>query len=1060
MTPEEFISHWSPGGGGSDKLVGGGYGMSERAGAQPHFIGLCALLGVDAPNDAANYTFELGTRKIDQKRGFADVFKRGCFGWEYKAPGGDLTAALRQLKDYANALDNPPLLIVSDRLAFEIHTQFTGRPTETYRISLKHLGDPAQRELLRRAFIDPASFQPKRTNRDITEEAAKAFADVAERMRHERREPPERVAHFLTQCLFCFFAEDVGLLPERLFEKLVAKQITPEKLRGALIELFEKMQRGGLFGMEDIPWFNGGLFQKIDVPMITPMDVAALKTASQLNWSAIDVAIFGTLFERGLDPKKRSQLGAHYTDPATIMRIVTPVVERPLRAEWALVRDDIAKLTSKSKKHGDAAATKAKAALIKFLDRLASYRVLDPACGSGNFLYLALKTLKDIEHSVHVEAEALGVERPLDLVTSPANVLGIELNEYAAELARVTVWIGELQWRLQHGYPFKQNPVLEPLDHIECRDALLVYPPPHHIGATAHEADWPRADAVIGNPPFVGDKKMRAELGDEYTETLRKVYAGRVPGGADLVTYWFEKAGAAIERGDLKYAGLVSTNSIRQRANRSVIERIVTTTPIHAAWSDEAWVNDGAAVRVSIVCIGDTSAQPTLDGEAVSKIHPDLTATTDAGVGSDLTQANPLRENESASYFGVCLAGPFKVPGATAAAWLRLPNPNGKSNADVLRPIYNGADITRRWVGDWAIDFGPRLNDQDAALYEAPFGHAVRVVKPVRATNREKSRSESWWRHGRPRPELRAKLTGLSRYIVTPETAKHRLFVFFPASIAPEHSLIVIPRADDTTLGLLSSRFHVLWATSKGGTLEDRPRYNSTATFETFPFPAGLTPHDTRDQQTETLEDGAVIPATRSAASVALVASQEREGVACWPPENDSDNRQCHRVVGDESRCPETNKQRDASGDSANSQTHDAPRANAISIARAAKRLNDLRERWLNPPEWTERVPEVVPLGMETSPYPDRILPRANLSAADAAELKKRTLTNLYNQRPAWLADAHATLDAAVAAAYGWTDYTSAMTDNEILARLLALNHARSAGAAPASASASAQGTL
>jgi hypothetical protein len=208
MTPEDFISKWSPGGGGTDTLVGGSYGMSERAGAQPHFIDLCRLLGVDSPDDADNYTFEKGTLKLGQKRGFADVFKRGCFAWEYKPPGGDLGGALRQLKDYANALDNPPLLIVSDRLAFEIHTQFTGRPTETYRIALKDFGDPAKRELLRRAFTDPASFQPKRTNRDITEAAAKAFADVAERMRNERREPPE-------------------------------------KLGGALIELFEEMQRGG-----------------------------------------------------------------------------------------------------------------------------------------------------------------------------------------------------------------------------------------------------------------------------------------------------------------------------------------------------------------------------------------------------------------------------------------------------------------------------------------------------------------------------------------------------------------------------------------------------------------------------------------------------------------------------------------------------------------------------------------------------------------------------------------------------------------------------------------------
>jgi len=1075
MTPDEFISHWSPGGGGSDKLVGGGYGMSERAGAQPHFIGLCALLGVDAPNDAANYTFELGTRKIDQKRGFADVFKRGCFGWEYKAPGGDLTAALRQLKDYANALDNPPLLIVSDRLAFEIHTQFTGRPTETYRISLKHLGDPAQRDILRRAFVDPASFQPKRTNRDITEEAAKAFADVAERMRHERREPPERVAHFLTQCLFCFFAEDVGLLPERLFEKLVAKQITPEKLRGALIELFEKMQRGGLFGMEDIPWFNGGLFQKIDVPMITPMDVAALKTASQLNWSAIDVAIFGTLFERGLDPKKRSQLGAHYTDPATIMRIVTPVVERPLRAEWALVRDDIAKLTSKSKKHGDASATKAKAALIKFLDRLAGYRVLDPACGSGNFLYLALKTLKDIEHSVHVEAEALGVERPLDLVTSPANVLGIELNEYAAELARVTVWIGELQWRLQHGYPFKQNPVLEPLDHIECRDALLTtdrayrenvaaeavdsrLPPGiamrerwgserddgstdwhtvrdmHRVGHKfIAETAWPRADAVIGNPPFVGGSKKRRELGDETFEALAKIYDGRVPAGADLVCYWFEKALRQMTRGELTRAGLVSTNSIRGGSNREVLDAIVKVGVISDAWSDEPWVNDGAAVRVSLICFKTTNETvveaPQLDGATVATIFADLTAGVADGRDLNLTTARVLSEDAAACFMGASKKAPFDITGQQARAWLSKPNPHGKSNAFVLRSLCNGVDLTRRWGDRWIIDFGTGMTEADAALFEDPFAYVVANVKPIAQKNTDKQVARNWWRHARPRVDMRTALEPLCRYIITAAVAKHRTFAWMSSSVLPDQATLATARADDATFGILHSRFHELWSLRMCTWLGvgNDPRYTPTTCFETFPFPAGLTPLDTRDQQTETLEDGAVIPA-------ALPISVRPE-----PAGEGSDDAAASSAQDQTLRC-------------AQGERKVALRDHAISIARAAKRLNDLRERWLNPPEWTERVPEVIPLGMETSPYPDRILPRANLSAADAAELKKRTLTNLYNQRPAWLADAHATLDAAVAAAYGWTDYTSAMTDNEILARLLALNHARSARSAPASA--------
>ena len=898
MTPQDFIHQWSPG--------GGGYSMSERAGAQPHFIELCNVLGVQSPNDAENYSFEYGATLLDGKRGFADVFKRGTFAWEYKQPGGDLVGALRRLKDYASAMHNPPLLVVSDRMVFRIYTQFTGRPTEAYEVALKELTDPTKRELLRRALTDPISFQPTRTNRDITEAAARAFADVAERMRNERREPPERVAHFLTQCLFCFFAEDVGLLPARLFEKLVALQIMPEKLRGALVELFEKMNTkdGALFGTDAIPWFNGGLFQKIDVPNLTKMDVDALKTASTLNWSAIDVAIFGTLFERGLDPKKRSQLGAHYTDPATIMRIVTPVVERPLRAEWAQARAKIQKAFASTKNRANKAPATLKQPYFAFLKRLSEYRVLDPACGSGNFLYLALKTLKDIEHSVHVDAEALGLIRELDLVVSPANVLGIEINEYAAELARVTVWIGELQWRLQHGYPFKQNPVLEPLDHIECRDALLTSSPnamqapsplvgegggeglvgeQNNVGAPTHvpphpsplprgergqngviqtvEASWPRADAVIGNPPFVGDKKMRAELGDEYTETLRKVYVGRVPGGADLVTYWFAKAGAAIASGNLKFAGLVSTNSVRQRANRSVLEDIVARTPIHAAWSDEAWVNNGAAVRVSIVCMGDKQVQPKLDGVAVSRIHADLTARDELGEGNDLTSAKSLAENSASSFFGLCLAGPFKVSSNTAASWLRQPNPDGKSNAEVLKPIYNGMDVTKRWAGDWTIDFGVRMGERDAALYEAPFAYVTREVKPIRVGNREKQRESNWWRLGRPRPELRSHLVSLTRFIATVETSKHRLFVALPTSVAPEHRLIVIPREDDSTLGILQSRIHVCWALAKGGTLEDRPVYNTSQCFETFPFPAGLTPRDTAHQRTEVLEDGAVIPA-------------------------------------------------------------------------------------------------------------------------------------------------------------------------------------------------------
>jgi type II restriction/modification system DNA methylase subunit YeeA len=363
----------------------------------------------------------------------------------------------------------------------------------------------------------------------------------------QRGEPPERVSHFLTQCVFSLFAEDVGLLPSRMFERLLAnKQATPERLAQGLTQLFETMRSGGLYGVDDIPWFNGGLFKTVAVPALTTADLQPLRDAAALNWSAIDPSIFGTLFERGLDPSKRSQLGAHYTDPATIERIIGPVIRQPLIEKWELAALDIQALQAKSTKKNDKHHRAASARFIGWLQELAAYRALDPACGSGNFLYLALKCLKDIEHHSHLQAADLGLDRQTDLVTGPHNVLGIELNEYAAELARVTVWIGELQWRIDHGYEFKTNPVLDTLDHIECRDALLAWQ-----GDNATEAEWPAADVVVGNPPFLGDKKMRAELGDPYTTTLRATYEGRVPGGADLVCYWFDKARQHMANGSL-----------------------------------------------------------------------------------------------------------------------------------------------------------------------------------------------------------------------------------------------------------------------------------------------------------------------------------------------------------------------------------------------------------------------------------------------------------------------------------------------------------------------------
>ena len=765
MQVQAFIRKWRAGGPAFD--------LSERAGAQAHFIDLCRVLGVPEPDDPARYCFERGVTKTGSAAhrtdGFADVWLRGHFAWEYKAPGKSLEGALKQLMMYALPLENPPLLVVSDRLRIEVHTHFTGTPSERHVFLLEEFSRPEVQQRLRAIWQAPDAYKPRLSNRDITEEAARTFAGTAERLRASGV-PPAQVSHFLTQCLFCFFAEDVGLLPARLFERMVGVEIEAVKLGAQLGKLFEAMRDGSLFGVDAVPWFNGGLFKTIAVPALTAADVAALKAASALNWSAIDPSIIGTLFERGLDPSKRSQLGAHYTDPATILRLVEPVVMRPLQAEWADARDAIAKLLAKRdelraeaaeipsttqklkdkfarlRTRANEAGREAQAAFATFLLRLRDYRVLDPACGSGNFLYLALKTIKDVEHQVNLEAEQLGLERQLD-VTGPHNVLGIELNEYAAELARVTVWIGELQWRIQRGYGFKTQPVLEPLDHIECRDAVL--------GANGSEAVWPKADAVVGNPPFVGDKKMRGELGDEYTEALRAAYKGRVPGGADLVCFWFERARAQIDARQLSRAGLVATNSIRGGKNREVLERIADASHIFEAWSDEQWVNDGAAVRVSLIAFGASAQTAKLDGKEVGSIFPDLSHGARDTVDSDFSSARSITGSGTA-FIGTQKGGGFDITAELAQEWLKRPNPNQRSNAEVLRPWINGLDATRRPQGMWIVDF-MTMPASEATLFEEPWRHCSQHVQPTRAGNRESRSDKAWWllQRGTTRNEAR-----------------------------------------------------------------------------------------------------------------------------------------------------------------------------------------------------------------------------------------------------------------------------------------------------------------
>jgi len=697
-----------------------------------------------------------------------------------------------------------------------------------------------------------------------------------------------------------------------------------------------------------------------------------------MDWRAIDPTIFGTLFERGLDPAARAPLGAHYTDTGTIAKLIDPLIREPLAAAWAATKAEIL-----------ARPKKAIATWQTFLLRLNAFRVLDPACGSGNFLYLALKALRDIEKRARVEAQELGLQPPLGMETGPHNILGLEINEFAAELARVTVWIGDIQWCRRNGYPHASNPILKPLDGIEHRDALL--------DPEGSEADWPAADVIVGNPPFLGDKVMRGELGADYVETLRKTYDGRVPGGADLVTYWFEKARAQIEGGKLQAAGLVATNSIRGGANRKVLERIVDTTRIFEAWSDEEWVNEGAAVRVSLLGFGPifpVDRGSRLDGAGVTSIHADLTA----GTGLNLTQARPLTENAKAAFQGITKGGAFDIPGDTAREWLRLPNPNGQPNTTVVRPWRNGMDVTQRPADKWIVDFAEH-SESEATLFEAPFAHILEHVKPERDSNAEKNTREKYWLFKRSAADMKRAIGSLPRSIATPEVAKHRVFVWLAPKIVPDKNLIVVARADDITFGILHSRFHELWSLRLGTSLEDRPRYTNSTTFETFPFPEHLTPRDTAGWG-----PGATISGKHEAPAAPGSPCAPSQGLPYAPPQG--------------SPC---------------AQTPEPARQHADAIAQAAIKLNQLRENWLNPPEWVDWV--ITP-EEEKAGFPKRPVAKPG----HEADLKKRTLTNLYNARPAWLDMAHKVLDQAVAAAYGWTDYSAEMPDDEILRRLLALN--------------------
>ena len=857
MSVDEFAAKWR------------NAALRERANSQTHFNDLCAVLDVATPVEedpsGESYAFEKHVDLPGGGSGDADVWKRGHFGWEYKSGGKSLSAAYEQLLGYREGLENPPLLVVCDMNRFEIHTNFTNTEPRVIEFTLKHLEENPTHyiRLLREVFLDPEALHPNRDPRYITETAAAKFGEVAEALRERDGHDPALVARFLNRIIFCFFAESVGLYRNLrgaiekpvtdVFDNMSVDATLSKRIVG---QLFEAMAERDVrnFGAYYIRWFNGGLFDETAVPETLQLtgDLAQIiNETAELNWSRVDPAIFGTLFERGLDPKRRSQLGAHYTDPDNIMRVVEPVALRPLRREFDALRAELAPEhrleDAPPPGYGENSALAFEAPdpdspagrIHAFHQRLAAVRVLDPACGSGNFLYIAMRELKNLEQELIEWAQRLGVNG-LQRRIGPQNMLGIDIDPFAADLTRMSLWIGYIQWNIERNIDTTRDPVLGRAEQIECRDAILA----EDEEGNPIPAEWPEAEFVVGNPPFLGSNQMLGGLPDGYVPELREAWTDDVSGTADLCVYWHEQARRYIAAGQTNRAGLLATNSIRDSQNRQVLERILSSGNIFAAYRDEPWTVDAAtSVRIAIVMQDDRSESVIqLNGNDVPAIDATLTA------GVDLSRASQLPENVGLAHQGGKKNGAFDIDAADAEEMLRAPqNVNGRPNADVIFPFIGARDLAQVTRGKSIIDFGESMSMPDAAAYEKPFAHVAQHVRPQRENLKDQRLSQTWWLHESWRREMRRAIANLPRWIATPRHSKHRFFVWVTGGTVPDSALVVIVRSDDYTFGVLHSSIHERWAHSTGSHIGkgNDLRYTHTTTFNAFPFPWPLnTPDD------------------------------------------------------------------------------------------------------------------------------------------------------------------------------------------------------------------------
>lgn len=933
---ERFIGEW--------KETGG----SELANTQSFINGLCGLLGVKPPRGSRadeslnDYVFE---RSVFQQNGDGtesfgriDVYKRNCFVLEAKQGsdrdradiqagqlGLDLfgqTAATRvkrgtakrgtpgwtnamiqargQAERYAKALpvDHgwPPILLVADiGYCIEVYADFTrtGKAyaqfpdRASFRIMLEDLRDEKVRERLQAVWEEPMTLDPASRSATATKAIATLLANLARRL-EARKHSPEQVSGFLMRLLFTMFAQGTKLIPEDSFTTLLTRMLPhPKHLHLQLTALWQAMDTGGFASALDGPVlrFNGYLFKEQEALPLELDELKVLIEAAKADWTQVEPAIFGTLLERALDPVERSKLGAHYTPRDYVDRLVFPTIIEPLRGDWNGVKAAAGRLLEEGK------ADQARREVEKFHTRLVQTKVLDPACGTGNFLYVALARLKELEGEVVELMTELGdVQYVAELfghTITPENFLGVEVNPRAAAIAQLVLWIGYLQWhfRVTGRGRMPPEPILKDIRTIENRDALITWdrkiqvqdeygnPVTRWDGKTMKEhavtrkmvpddsarvpvyryvsprrAKWPKANFIVGNPPFIGKRKARLLLGDAYVDALREV--AEVPDSADFVMYWWDIAAKLVGKSAAQRFGFVTTNSITQVFNRRIVEAhlngkdaisLVFAIP-NAPWIDET---DGADVRVAMT----VGAQRKLIGkvqDATAGLHVASEGDQLGSIGSDLrigvsaSVAKPLKANGELCAVGYQLNGQGFVISATMKKDWQGAGPA----SPVIFPLRNGRDLTQRPRGLFVIDLHGYTEKQAESRFKAEYQHVLTTVKPEREQNREESRRLNWWLYGRSNETLRKAIAGLERVIVGAVTSKHRFFMFVPADTHVDSSGFVIGMSDSYTLGLLSSRIHCAWALAAGTRMGvgDDPRYNKTTCFEAFPFPVDVSP--------------------------------------------------------------------------------------------------------------------------------------------------------------------------------------------------------------------------